>query len=172
VWFQDEARVGQKGTLTSVWAPRAIRVRAVRDHRFKSAYIFGAVCPQRDTGVALVLTRVSTEAMTLMLAEISQAVAPDAHAVVLLDGAGWHIAHDLEVPANLTLLPLPPYSPELNAIERLWQVMRATVLSHRLFTDTKHIIDACCRAWNALIRQPGRIRSTCGYPWALQVETS
>ena len=113
MWFQDEARVGQKGTLTRLWAPRAIRVRAVRDHRFKSAYIFGAVCPQRDTGVALVMTRVS---------------------------------------------------PELNAIERLWQVMRASALSHRLFTDTKHIIDACCRAWNALIHQPGRIRSTCGYP--------
>lgn len=69
-----EARVGQKGTLTRLWAPRAIRVRAVRDHRFKSADIFGAVCPQRDTGVALVMTRVSTEAMTLMPAEISQAV--------------------------------------------------------------------------------------------------
>lgn len=144
----------------------------MRDHRFKSAYIFGAVCPQRDTGVALVMTRVSTEAMTLMLAEISQAVPAEVHAVVLSDGAGWHIANDLEVPANLTLLPLPPYSPELNAIERLWQVMRETVLSHRLLTDTKHIIDACCQAWNALIRQPGRIRSTCGYQWALQVGNS
>ncbi|MFX8933980.1 IS630 family transposase, partial [Acinetobacter baumannii] len=64
IWFQDEARVGQKATLTRLWAPRAIRARAIRDHRFKSAYIFGAVCPQRDTGVALVMTRVSTEAMT------------------------------------------------------------------------------------------------------------
>ncbi|CAO3440999.1 Transposase [Azospirillum endophyticum] len=155
-----------------MWSPRAIRARAVRNHRFKSAYIFGAVCPQRDTGVALVMTRVSTEAMTLMLAEISQAVPAAAHAVVLLGRAGWHIANDLEVPANLTLLPLPPYSPELNAIERLWQVMRATVLSHRLFTDTTRIIEACCRARNTLIPQPERIRSACGYPWAMPVEIS
>jgi len=144
----------------------------VRDHRFKSAYIFGDVCPQRDTGVALVMTRVSTEAVSLMLVEISQAVPDDAHAVVLLDGAGWHIANDLDVPANPTLVPLPPYSPGLNAIERLWQVMRGIVLAHRLFTDTSHIIDACCRAWNALIHKPGQNRSTCGYPWATQVETS
>ena len=84
--------------------------------------------------------------------------------LLLQDNPAEHEIPDTPVPANLTLLPLPPDSPELNAIERLWQVMRASALSHRLFTDTKHIIDACCRAWNALIHQPGRIRSTCGYP--------
>ena len=130
--------------------------RALRDRRFKFAYIFGAVCPGRDTGVALVVTRVNTEAMNLMLAEISQAVAPDAHAAVIIDRAGWHVAHELEVPHNITLVPLPPYSPELNAIERLWQFMRASILSHRLFADTDHIIDACCQAWNAIIGQAGR----------------
>jgi len=143
----------------------------MRDHRFKSAYIFGAVCPERDLGVALVLTRVSTEAMSLMLAEISRTVAPGAHAAVLIDRAGWHMANDLEVPENITLIPLPPYAPELNAIERLWQVMRQTVLAHRLFKDINDILDACCWAWKTLTGQPGRIRSTCGYPWALQVKT-
>ena len=101
----------------------------MRDHRFKSAYIFGAVCPARDTGVALVVSRASTEAMNLMLTEISQAVGDTTHAAVLIDGAGWHTANDLVVPANITLVPLPPYSPELNAIERLWQVMQDTLLS-------------------------------------------
>ena len=144
----------------------------MRDHRFKSAYIFGAVCPARDTGVALVVSRASTEAMNLMLTEISQAVGDMAHAAVLIDGAGWHTANDLVVPANITLVPLPPYSPELNAIERLWQVMRDTLLSHRLFTDLDHIIEVCCTTWNALLNQPGRIRSTCGYAWAAPVKTS
>lgn len=170
VWFQDEARIGQKGTLTRRWAPRGSRPRAVRDHRFKSAYLFGAVCPARDTGAAIVMTRASTEAMTLMLEEIGRTVAPGAHAAVVIDGAGWHTSGDLAVPANITLVPLPPYSPELNAIERLWQVMRDTLLSHRLFTDLNAILDVCCRVWNRILAQPGRIRSTCGYPWALQVE--
>lgn len=158
--------------MTPLWAPVAIRPRAVRDQRFKSAYIFGAVCPERDTGVALVFERVNTEVMNLMLAEISRAVEPQAHGVVLLDQAGWHVAEDLEVPDNLTLVRLPPYSPELNAIERLWQVMRNTILSHRLFADIQHILNACCEAWNILIRQPGRIKSTCGYAWARPVKIS
>ncbi|BAI73730.1 transposase (plasmid) [Azospirillum sp. B510] len=110
VWFQDEARIGQKGTLTRRWAPRGSRPRAVRDHRFKSAYLFGAVCPARDTGAAIVMTRANTEAMTLMLEEISRTVAPGAHAAVVIDGAGWHTSGDLAVPGNLTLVPLPPYS--------------------------------------------------------------
>jgi transposase len=74
--------------------------------------------------------------------------------------------------AILTLVPLPPYSPELNAIERLWQHMRDTLLSHLLFTDLDHIIDVCCATSNTLISQPGRIRSTCGYPWAAPVNIS
>jgi transposase len=78
------------------------------------------VCPARDTGVALVMTHLDTAAMNLFLAELTQAVAPGAHAVVLMDKAGWHIADDLVVPANITPVFLPSYSPELNPIERLW----------------------------------------------------
>jgi hypothetical protein len=130
------------------------------------------VCPERDTGVALVVSRVSTEAMNLMLTEISQAVGETAHAAMLMNGAGWHTANDLEVPANITLVPLPPYNPELNAIEHLWQVMRDALLSHRLFIDVNYIIEVCCTTWNTLIKQPGRIRSTCGYPWAAPVMIS
>jgi transposase len=77
------------------------------------------VCPARDTGVALVMPRFDTAAMNLFLAELVQAVTIDAHAVVLMDKAGWHIADDLMVPFNLSLVFLPPYSPELNSIERL-----------------------------------------------------
>jgi hypothetical protein len=171
VWFQDEARVGQKGTLTRRWAPRGSRPRAVRDHRFKSTYLFGAVCPDRDAGVAVVLSRASSEAMDILLAELSQAVAPGAHAAVLIDGAGYHGAADLTIPDNITLVRLPPYSPELNAIEKLWQFMRENILSHRLFDSLDHVIDACCKAWNRILAEPGRIRSTCGYEWASQVKT-
>ena len=168
IWFQDEARVGQKGTLTRLWAPRGSRPRAIRDHRFKSAYLFGAVCPDRDLGVAVVLSRASSEA--ILLAEVSQAVAPDAHAAVLIDGAGYHVAADLTIPDNITLVRLPPYSPELNAIEKLWQFMRDNILSHRLFDSLDHIIDVCCDTWNRIRAEPDRIRSTCGYHWASQVK--
>jgi hypothetical protein len=117
VWFLDEARVGQTGRVCRRWFARGMRPRGVRDLRHEAVYLFGAVCPERDAGVALVLPAVSAAAMPAMLDELSQAVSPGAHAVVLMDRAGWHIAKDLTIPANLTPLFLPPYSPELNAIE-------------------------------------------------------
>jgi hypothetical protein len=112
--------VGQTGRTCRRWFEKGQRPRGRRDLRHEAAYLFGAVCPQRDTGVALVLPTVDTAAMQLMLDELSQAIAPGAHALVIMDRAGWHCADDLAIPANLTPVLLPPYSPELNAIERLW----------------------------------------------------
>jgi putative transposase len=86
-----------------------------------------------------------------------------------MDKAGWHIADDLFVPANLSLVFLPPYSPELNPIERLWLYLRDNRLTHRVFADTAEIMDACCDAWNALLAETGRIRSLCSYPWIEKV---
>jgi transposase len=96
----------------------------VRDTRYEWAYIFGAVCPERATGAALVLPFANTEAMNLHLAEISRTVAPGAHAVLVLDGAGWHGGKDLAVPDTISLLTLPPYAPELNPVENVWEYLR------------------------------------------------
>src|SRR6185437_7306487 len=95
VWFQDEARVGRQGTLTRVWARRGTRPRAPRDRRHAWAYLFGAVCPERAVGAALVLPYADAAATGLHLAEIGRHVAPGAHAMVVLDGAGWHAAGGL-----------------------------------------------------------------------------
>ena len=88
IWFQDEARVGQQGTLTRIWAKRGTRPRAPRDTRYQWAYLFGAVCPARGVAAGLVLPVVNTAAMNAHLAEISRSVASGAHAVLILDGAG------------------------------------------------------------------------------------
>jgi hypothetical protein len=167
IWWQDEARVGQKGTLTRLWARRGSRPPAPRDTRHGSAYLFGAVCPDRGTGAALVLPKVNAEAMSLHLAEISQCVSPDAHAIVILDGVGWHQTGDrLTVPENITPLPLPPYAPELNPTENIWQFLRQNLLSHRVWETYDEIVDACCYAWNSLIADPQRITSIATRQWA------
>lgn len=167
VWFQDEARVGQQGTLTRIWARRGSRPPAPRDQRHHWAYIFGAVCPARAIGAALVLPTVNAELMSLHLAEISQCVAAGAHAILVLDGAGWHQAGGrLVVPENITLMPLPPYAPELNPVENIWEFLRGNLLSHRVWETTTDIIDACCDAWNSLIKTPERIASIATRPWA------
>src|SRR5690349_10468969 len=122
VWFADEARVGQQGTLTYVWAKRGSRPRAVRDRRFSWAYLFGAVCPRRATGAAVIMPDVNVAAMNEHLAEISRCVSPGAIAVLVLDRAGWHSSPRLEIPDNLVLLSLPPYAPELNPMENICNI--------------------------------------------------
>jgi transposase len=167
IWWQDEARIGQQGTLTRIWAERGSRPRAPRDQRYDWAYLFGAVCPARDIGAALVLPYADSEGMNLHLAEISRHVTPGSHAVIVLDGAGWHqTGARLKLPANITLLHLPPYSPELNPTENVWQFLRQNQLSNRVFDSYDVIVDACCQAWNALAASPGLIRSITTRSWA------
>ena len=166
LWWQDEARVGQKNKITRRWAPRGTRPRAPKDQRTTSAYIFGAICPQRGVGAALVLPRCNTQAMQWHLDEISSQVTPGAHAVLILDQAGWHTTGKLTVPSNITLLPLPPRSPELNPVENIWQFMRDNWLSNRVFTSYDDIVDHSCDAWNRLIDQPWKIMSLGYRKWA------
>jgi transposase len=104
--------------------------------------------------------------MTLHLAEIAQVVAPGAHAVVLLDQAGWHLSRRLVVPANITLMPLPAKAPELNPVENVWQFLRENWLSNRVFRSYEDILDHCCAAWNRLTDQPWRIMSIGLRDWA------
>ena len=129
IWFQDEARAGQQGTLTRNWAKRGTRPRAPRDTRYKWSYIFGAACPGRGTAAGLILPCVNTEVMELHLAKIARTVATDAHALLIVDEAGWHDAKDPRGPDNVTLLKLPPYAPELNPIENVWQYLRSNKLA-------------------------------------------
>jgi DDE superfamily endonuclease len=166
LWFEDEARVGQKGRITHVWYEKGERPRGVREQRFASAHLFGAVCPERDAEVALVLPEVSTAAMGVFLAELSCALPVGAHAVLVLDRAGWHVSADLQVPDNLTLIHLPPYSPELNPVENVWLYLRERWLSHRVLAGGyEAVVNAACAAWNALRAEPGRLRSLTNYPW-------
>ena len=130
IWFQDEARIGQKNKITRRWAKRGTRPSAPRDQRTASTYIFGAICPKQGKGAALILPACNTEAMNLHLAEIAKMVTPGAHAVLLVDQAGWHMSTRLVVPPNITIVALPPKSPELNPVENVWQYIRDNWLAN------------------------------------------
>jgi transposase len=108
----------------------------------------------------------NTEAMQVHLDEIARMVAKGAHAVLLLDRAGWHTTGELAVPKNLTLIFLPSRAPELNPVENIWQYLRANWLSNRVFDSYEAIIDAACEAWNRLIAQPQTITSIGLRDWA------
>ena len=164
VWFQDEARVGQQGRLTRIWSKRGDRPRMQKDMRFEYAYIYGAICPTRDTGEAIVVGVVNKEAMEKHLAVISESLPQDRHAVIVLDKAPWH--KNLKVPQNITTLCLPSYSPELNPHENVWEYLKNNFISNTVFRDTEHVIDTCCTAWMSLCSEAGRIRSIGSREWA------
>ena len=136
------------------------------DQRTKSVWIFGAICPERGVGAALVLPRCNTEGMQWHLEEISSQVKPRAHAVLIVDQAVWHMTDKLTVPSNITILPLPPRPPELNPVGNIWQFMRDNWLSNRIFKSYDEIVAICCEAWNKLMDQPWRIMSIGLRDWA------
>ena len=161
--------MGQQGTLTRIWARRGTRPRAPRDRRYDYAYIFGAVCPERGASAALVMPCANAQAMDEHLKAIGGCIKPGAHALVVLDGAGYHDARALAVPDNITLLPLPRYSPELNPVENVWQYLRQNQLSLRVWDDYAAIVATCCQAWNALVAMPDRLASITRRDWAKAV---
>ena len=167
IWFQDEARVGQKGTHAYIWSPIGSRPPLVRDVRHDSVHLFGAICPARGIAAAIIMPAVNTEAMSEHLKEISTQVAPGAHAVLICDGAGWHqTGGQLCVPDNITLLSLPPYSPELNPMENVWAYLRTNKLCNLVWDSYAAIVEACKSAWNFIASDPERIRSIGFRDWA------
>jgi len=166
IWFQDEARIGQKNGQVRQWAKRGTRPRQPADQRYENAYLFGAICPARGVGAALALPHADTEAMQLHLDEISRHVAEGAHAVLLLDRAGWHTTSNLNVPKNITPIFLPSRAPELNPVENVWRFLRSNWLSNRVFDTYDAIIDAACEAWMNLMQLPDTITSIGMRQWA------
>ena len=166
IWFQDETRVGQQGSRTRIWAEKGTRPRVVKQQQFLSQYIFGAINPSNGLCSALILPFANTECLQLHLEEISNTVPSGRHAVLIMDCASWHKGTELKAPSNISILHLPPYSPELNPQEGIWQYLKDTFLSNRVFKDIDDITDACCHAWNALADCPELIKSIGYRSWA------
>jgi putative transposase len=138
----------------------------VRDNRHDSVHLFGAVCPDRGVGAAIITPAVNTEAMNEHLKGISTQVAHGAHAVLVLDRAGWHqTGGALRVPENITLLHLPPYAPELNPVENIWEYLRGNQLCSLVWDTYDEIVEACRNAWDFLVTDPNRIRSIATHTW-------
>ena len=111
------------------------------------------------------MPEVSTDAMQVFLDRFSKTIAADEHVAMIADQAGWHVSNNLKVPPNISLVRLPPYSPELNPVERLWLYLKERFLSHRLLDDYDAIVDAAEAAWKRLTAETGRVTSLCSYSW-------
>jgi transposase len=165
LWFQDEARFGQHGCNSRCWATRGSRPSAVRQTDYEWLYLFSAVCPASGRSNAWIMPLANTVTMQFHLDSLSRSLAPDVHALLVLDGAGWHGATALRVPSNLTLLKLPPYAPELNPAEALWRELRQRYLSNRLYPDLDALDAALAMAWLRLSDDAQRLRRLTNFSW-------
>lgn len=167
IWFMDEMRFGMKGVLKKIWAVKGSRPIQIKQQGFKSGYVFGAVNPETGKRVGLVFSNVDTETFNLFLEMTSESVEKDVHIILVMDNAGYHGAKEMKVPENITILSLPPYSPELNPAERLWHWMRGQYLCNRVFKNISQILEAGCDAWNKLT--DSLVQSICAVSWLSKV---
>jgi len=147
-----------------VWAPRGSRPVRQRQAEFGATYVFGAFFPRTGHKVGLLLPHCNTAAMSQFLGEVSGSLSPEDHAVLVLDNAGWHHSKSLVVPANVSLLHQPKYSPEVNGAENVWGFMKRKYLAHQVFADHESMLDAGQIAFNSLTSE--RVSSLSGRKWA------
>ena len=168
LYFQDEARIGQKGRVCHVWWKRGERPPGLLDQRYINAYIYAAIEPGTDNAFALILPDANTVGMQAFLDAFAATIGPREHVALVLDGASWHNTKKLAVPSCITLVPLPAYSPDLNPVERVWEYLKERFLSMRLDNDYKAIVTSASRAWRRLCRETGRLTSLTAYRWIMK----
>lgn len=164
VWFQDESRVGQQGSITRIWHFKGQRPRLIRQQQFEYAYIYGAICPANGNSVGLVLPYANGAGMKLHIEEIAKQIPENRHAVLVVDGASWH--QETMGVDKVSLLKLPAYSPELNPVEQVWQWLKQNYLSNRCYSGYEAIVDASCEAWNVFASRVDLVKSIGTREWA------
>jgi transposase len=162
--FEDEARFGRISDPRRCWAPPGVRPEVSTQFIREYEYAFAAVSPQDGLLDTLVLPAVNTEAMGIFLAEVSQRHA-DEWIVMVLDGAGWHRAKRLKVPANMRLISLPPWSPQLNPVEHVWEEVREKWFANRVFDSLSAVEEQLMTALKTLEEDSPRVASLTGFEW-------
>src|SRR5262249_32776523 len=166
-WFEDEARFGQQGTLTRVWAERGTRPTAPKQVGYANLHVLTAVCPATGQAEGLICQRLNAGVVQLFLDQLSATIPVGVHVALVWDGACWHTAGSLRVRANLTLIPLPPYSPELNPVERLWLYLRGHHWSNRVYKGIGALEAAAECAWRVVCLDPDKSKTVCRCGYAV-----
>jgi transposase len=163
----DEARFGQQGTTSRVWAERGSRPRAIHQTNYSWVYLFAAVCLRSGKTHEWLMPHVNIAHMNVFLEAFGRSLTANVHAVLLLDQAGWHTSQKLMIPSNVTLLHFPPKSAELNPSELPWRECRQKHLSNRELKSEDDLYAAVEDAWMKLTADPNTIKSLCGFDWLL-----
>lgn len=165
VFFEDEARFGQQGTMARVWAPTGSRPRALKQTQYGYLYVLTAVCAATGMTVGLISPTLNVGVINTFLEQFSRELPARTHAILIWDGAGFHTSKDVVVPANVSLIQLVPYSPELNPVENLWHYLRSHYWSLRVYANVDALEEAAMSAWRRVCLEPELIKSICAAPY-------
>ncbi len=160
---QDEGCFGRISRPKRCWAPPGVRPHAPSQVVREYTYVYAAVAPQEGLLTALILPEASTQMMNLFLEHLSQTYSKY-FIVMQVDGAGWHHSQDLAVPTNIRLIQQPPYSPEVNPVEHIWDELREKYFHNRIFSSLDRLMDVLCQGLNDLADDPKRLRSLTAFP--------
>ena len=166
--LQDEGRFGRISMLRRCWAPRGVRPCVPSQIVREYTYAYAAVSPHDGTMDSLILPEVSERAMSIFLREVSDRH-PDEFILMVMDGAGWHRAKELIVPGNMALLFLPPYSPELNPVEHIWENIRENWFRNEIFNSMAGVENQLEKALATLEGDPKTVASLTGFPWIVGI---
>jgi transposase len=170
VYFQDEARFGTQGTITRVWARKGSRPRAVRQNGREWLYVLMAVCVTTGAASALIMPDLNSGVVNLFLEQFSRGLPAGVHAVLIWDDAGFHTGREVVVPANVSLIQLPPYSPELNPVENLWHYLRSHHWSNRAYDGYEGLEDEAVRSVRAIGLDAEKLKSICNTEYVMRWE--
>ena len=152
--------------MTRVWALRGSRPRVVRQTKYEWLYVIGAVCPGTGQTVGLLSPSINTNIINVFFEQFSKETNPNVHIVMVWDRAGFHTSKDLKVPENVTVIPLPAYSPELNPVENMWHYLRSHYWANRSYANYDDLRYAAIDAWQSAALDPEIIKSVCRAPYA------
>jgi transposase len=165
IYFEDESRFGQQGTITNVWARRGSRPTVVRQTEYKYLWVLGAVCPETGKAEGLLSPRLNTDVINIFLGQFSKTVPADEQAVLFWDGAGFHTSKQLDVPEHVSLIQLLPYSPEFNPIENLWHYLKSHCWSNRGYENYDALEEAAIEAWHRAVLNEELMKTVCAAPY-------
>ena len=166
--FQDEARFGRMVRFRRCWAPPPLRPKVDNGYQRQYTYVYGSVCPCDGQTQSRVTDKMNTQEMGGFIQQVSEAY-PNEFIVMIVDGASSHRSKELQLPENIRLIRLPPYSPELNPQEHVWDDLREKAFPNRVCDDMDEVV---CRLKDELERmatEPARLQSLTGWPWIISL---
>jgi transposase len=165
IYFEDESRFGQQGSITKVWATKGSRPTVIRQTEFQYLWVLGAVCPETGHAEGLISPCLNTDVINAFLKQFSAEIKPDEHAVLIWDQAGFHTSKKLQVPENITIIELPPYSPELNPAENLWHYFKEHAWGNQYYKDYKALENKAIESWRNIAMKPELMKTVCAAPY-------